>query len=164
MSSADDDATPPALVAGMDSSTIPAPPASTTTTALDELRERVHSIAGAIKHLKSSTPTDKDAISHSVKALLDAKRAYANANGGIDVDGKPWEEPMSNSERKKLEKEAKRKTALDAVDAAANQTSEGEWARDDGTERVYFFVFALNIDDLLHRDLNKIASRLITMR
>jgi hypothetical protein len=120
MSSAADDAAPPALVAEMNP--------NATAPALDQLRERIHSIAGAIKELKSSTPPDKDAISASVKALLDAKRAYANANGGIDVDGKPWEEPMSNSERKKLEKEAKRKAGLDvAVDvASANQTSEGE--------------------------------------
>ena len=101
MSSADHDAPPPPLViedGGVN---------------LEDLKKVIHSLAESIKSLKSSgssSPTDKDAISASVSALLNAKRTYAAANGGIDVEGKPWEEPMSKSEKKRLEKaEAARK-------------------------------------------------------
>ncbi|KAL3789937.1 hypothetical protein ACHAW5_005482 [Stephanodiscus triporus] len=96
--SSDGSAAPPALVDEVPSS-------------LDELRNRIHSLAESVKSLKSASSPDKDAISAAVSALLDAKRSYSVANDGIDVDGKPWEEPMSKAEKKRMEKEAKKRAA-----------------------------------------------------
>ena len=47
-----------------------------------------------------------------MKELLAAKQVYADANGGIGVDGKPYEPPMTKAEKKvkvKAEKAAKTK-------------------------------------------------------
>lgn len=81
---------------------------------LAELATRISTLGETIKTLKSSSEQpDADAISAAVAALLDAKRLYAATNGGIGVDGKPWEEPLTKSQKKKLEKEKK------AAEAAA---------------------------------------------
>lgn len=93
---------------------------------LAELQSRIAALSESIKLLKSSAEPDKDAIATAVTALVDAKRTYAKNNGGIGVDGKPWEEPMSKSEKKKLEKEKKKKAAEAAAAGDANKTSEGE--------------------------------------
>src|SRR6056300_1215130 len=75
---------------------------------LNELQARISALGESIKLLKSSSENpDKDAISTAVTALLDAKRTYAKNNGGVGVDGKPWEEPMTKSQKKKAEKEKK---------------------------------------------------------
>ena len=74
---------------------------------LDEQKEKVNTLAQKIVDLKKADPIDKDAIGSTVKELLDAKRTYAEQNNGIGVDGQPWEEPMSKSEKKKKEKSAK---------------------------------------------------------
>lgn len=67
---------------------------------LDELRGQVDSLAQKINDLKKANPVDKDAIATSVKELLDTKRTFAQNNNGIGVDGKPWEEPMTKSQKK----------------------------------------------------------------
>ena len=96
---------------------------------LEDLKRVIHSLAESIKSLKSSasgsSPTDRDAISASVSALLNAKRTYAASNGGIDVDGKTWEEPMSKSEKKRLEKESKQQKKMGGTGAAAAPGGEG---------------------------------------
>jgi glutamyl-tRNA synthetase len=82
---------------------------------LTELASRITSLGDSINTLKSSSEPDKDAISAAVAALVDAKRVYAQNNGGIGVDGKKWEEPMSKSEKKKAEKAAKAAAAAAAA-------------------------------------------------
>jgi len=79
---------------------------------LEEQKEKVDSLAQKIVDLKKADPVDKDAIGATVKELLDAKRTYAEHNKGIGVDGKPWEEPMSKSDKKKKEKLAKAAAAV----------------------------------------------------
>ena len=82
---------------------------ATPTVDLDALRTRINNLGETIKSLKSSSEPDKDAIAASVSELLEAKRTFANNNGGIGVDGKKWEEPMSKRDKKKAEKAAKAK-------------------------------------------------------
>ena len=62
---------------------------------LTALAATITTLGESIKQLKSSSEPDKDAISTAVTSLLDAKRTYAKNNGGVGVDGKPWEEPMT---------------------------------------------------------------------
>lgn len=62
---------------------------------LAALATTITTLGESIKQLKSSSEPDKDAISSAVASLLDAKRTYAKNNGGVGVDGKPWEEPMT---------------------------------------------------------------------
>lgn len=81
----------------------------------DELKARIAALGESIKSLKSSGEPDKDAISAAVAALLDAKRTFAKNNGGVGVDGKPWEEPMTKSQKKKAEKAKKAAAAAAAV-------------------------------------------------
>ncbi len=88
---------------------------------LDELRTKVETIADKITELKKANPVDKDAIGASVKELLDAKRAFAQSNNGIGVDGNPWEEPMSKADKKK-----KAKAEKAAAAAAAGGGGEGK--------------------------------------
>lgn len=74
---------------------------------LEELRANVEAIAASIVALKKAEPVDKEAIATAVKALLEAKRKFADNNNGIGVDGKPFEEPMSKSDKKKADKKKK---------------------------------------------------------
>mmetsp|Transcript_34079 Transcript_34079/g.71713 ORF Transcript_34079/g.71713 Transcript_34079/m.71713 type:complete len:893 (+) Transcript_34079:32-2710(+) len=82
---------------------------------LEELKARISTLGESIKLLKSSAEQDKDAIATAVNALLDAKRTYAQNNGGVGVDGKPWEEPMTKSQKKKAEKAKKAAAAAAAA-------------------------------------------------
>lgn len=94
--------------------------ASPTPIDLAELASRISSLGDTIKLLKSSSEQpDAGAIASAVAALLDAKRTYARTNGGIGLDGKPWEEPMTKSQKKKLEKEKK-----SAAEASAGKTND----------------------------------------
>ncbi len=108
---------------------------ATPTVDLTDLSTRITTLGESIKQLKSTAEPDKDAISTAVTALLDAKRTYAKNNGGIGVDGKPWEEPMTKSQKKKAEKEKKRREAEEAAakkaggddgGGEANKVNEGE--------------------------------------
>mmetsp|Transcript_28340 Transcript_28340/g.48205 ORF Transcript_28340/g.48205 Transcript_28340/m.48205 type:complete len:895 (+) Transcript_28340:83-2767(+) len=93
---------------------IPAP------TDLPSLATLITTLGDSIKSLKSSSSPDKDEITKAVAALLDAKRTYSKNNGGIGVDGKKWEEPMSKSEKKKAEKAAKAAAAAKAAGGNAS--------------------------------------------
>ena len=75
---------------------------------LDELKALVESLAEKIKTLKAEGGDNKEAIGAAVKELLEAKKKYADGNNGIGVDGKPYEAPMSKSEKKKLAKQQKK--------------------------------------------------------
>lgn len=98
---------------------------------LPALKTRIENLAESIKSLKSSAEPDKDAIAAAVKELLDAKRTYAANNNGIGVDGKPFEEPMSKSEKKKKAKAEKVAGGGGGKDggAGANQESEANAAK-----------------------------------
>lgn len=97
---------------------------------LSELATRISNLGESIKILKSSSSEqpDPDAITAAVTALLDAKRLYAQNNGGVGVDGKPWEEPLTKSQKKKLEKEKKAMAAGDEQSGGkVEKANEGEW-------------------------------------
>ena len=90
---------------------------------LDALRTRITALGETIKSLKSSSEPDKDAIASAVADLLEAKRTFANNNGGIGVDGKKFEEPMSKKDKKKAEKAAKQAQGEGNVVSEANGES-----------------------------------------
>lgn len=106
---------------------------------LNELNTRITALGESIKQLKSSSEPDKDAIATAVNALLDAKRTYAKNNGGVGVDGKPWEEPMTKSQKKKAEKE--KKAAEAAAKAGGGGGGGGGNTANEG--ETYFFNFIL---------------------
>ena len=85
----------------------PIVPASIDMSNLEELKAKVDGLAQKITDLKKADVVDKNAIAAAVKDLLDAKRSYAQNNSGVGVDGKPWEEPLSKSEKKKRDKAKK---------------------------------------------------------
>jgi hypothetical protein len=99
---------------------------ATPTVDLDALRTRITDLGETIKILKSSSEPDKDAIASAVAELLDAKRSFANNNGGIGVDGNKWEEPMSKKDKKKAEKAA---NAAKAAGDGGNVVSEANGKR-----------------------------------
>ena len=106
---------------------------------LNVLQARISALGESIKQLKSSSEPDKDAISTAVTALLDAKRTYAKNNGGVGVDGKPWEEPMTKSQKKKAEKEKKAKEAAEAKAAAAGGGGDGGGEKQNEGEICYIY-------------------------
>ena len=65
---------------------------------LDALKAKVSELAEKVKTLKASDGDNKDLIGATVQELLAAKQAYADANGGIGVDGKPF---GKNDDKKK---------------------------------------------------------------
>merc|ERR1719287_272875 len=78
---------------------------------LDELRARIASLGDSI-------------------TLLKAKRTFATNNGGVGVDGKPWEEPMTKSQKKKLEKEKKAAAAAATAGGGGGGGSGGKPANE----------------------------------
>jgi len=74
---------------------------------LETLKKAVDTVAEKIVNLKKTQPVDKEAIGSAVKELLEAKKAYADKNGGIGVDGKKFELPLSKAEKKAKEKAEK---------------------------------------------------------
>ena len=93
---------------------------------IEELTKRITALGESIKQLKSSSEPDKDAIATAVNALLDSKRTYAKNNGGVGVDGKPWEEPMTKAQKKAADKAKKAAAAAGGGGAGANQESSGK--------------------------------------
>lgn len=85
-------------------------------TDLTSLQTEIDSIGTQIRDLKASGGGSGDAIGALVTHLNTLKKQYAEQNGGIGVDGKPYQAPLSKAEKKKLEKEQK---AAAAVAAAA---------------------------------------------
>lgn len=78
---------------------------------LEELKTSISTLSEKIVSLKKDGGVDiKDTIATTVTELLEAKKLYADSNGGIGVDGKPYEAPMTKAEKKakiKAEKAAK---------------------------------------------------------
>ena len=92
---------------------------------LEDLKGKVTSLADEISSLKEKTPVDKDGIAKLIPPLLAAKQAYADANGGMGMDGKPYEAPLSKAEKKKRAKDEKAKalaTAAAADDMAVRES------------------------------------------
>ena len=88
---------------------------------LSALKAKVEALSDQIRDLKASgSDAAKDQIPPLVKEMLAAKKAYADGNGGIGVDGKPYEEPLSKSEKKKREKAAKAAAAAAAAGGGAD--------------------------------------------
>jgi len=96
------------------------PATSTTASPVEEdlaaLKHEIAALGDKIKDLKSSSPADqnKDDIAAAIDDMLSKKKLYAERNGGIGVDGKPYEAPLS-----KAEKKAKAKAEKAAAAAAA---------------------------------------------
>jgi len=82
---------------------------------LDKLKTTVTTLSEKIVTLKKAEPVDGDAVTATVKELLDAKKLFADANGGIGVDGNPYVPPMTKAEKK----------AKQRADKAAKATKEG---------------------------------------
>ena len=85
---------------------------------LQQLKEDIEALGEKVKELKSSG-ADKESIGSAVAQLLEKKKAYADGNNGIGVDGKPYEEPLTNAQKK-----AKAKAEKAAAAAAAAKTDE----------------------------------------
>ena len=77
---------------------------------MDALKEEITALGDKIRELKAAS-ADKAAIGSAVEALNEAKKKYADQNGGIGVDGKPYEAPISKAEKKA---KAKAEKASDA--------------------------------------------------
>jgi hypothetical protein len=74
---------------------------------LEQLKQQVETLATKVSNLKGADAAgadNKDAIGAAVQELLAAKKKYAENNNGIGVDGKPYVEIMTKSEKKKKEK------------------------------------------------------------
>ena len=70
---------------------------------LDTLKAEIDTVGNQIRELKSSGGD----VGSLVARLNELKKEYADNNGGIGVDGKPYQAPLSKAEKKKLEKEKK---------------------------------------------------------
>ena len=117
--------------------------ASPTKVDLPALQSTITTLGESIKELKSSAEPDKDAIATAVAALLDAKRTYASNNGGIGVDGKKWEEPMTKSQKKKLEKEKKAKEAAEKAAAAGGEGGGAGGKQNEGKSELIIYVYCI---------------------
>lgn len=67
---------------------------------LDALKQKTAALGDKIRELKAAADPDKAAIGAAVAELNEAKKQYAEQNGGIGVDGKPYEPPMTKAEKK----------------------------------------------------------------
>jgi hypothetical protein len=67
---------------------------------LPVLQAEITALGEKIKSLKEASPPDKAAIAVAVNDLLVAKRVYAENNNGIGSDGKPFEQPLTNAQKK----------------------------------------------------------------
>lgn len=78
--------------------------------ALEALKSQIEEIGNQIRDIKDGGNNNGDAsqiIPSLVANLNTLKQEYANQNGGLGVDGKPYQPPLSKAEKKKLEKEKK---------------------------------------------------------
>ena len=115
--------------------------ASTTTTTTTkitanrvELRANVAAIVDKIIKLQKASPVDKDAIRASVKELIDAKRTFAQHNGGIGVYGEKWEEPLTKKQ-KQQQQQAKEKAKMAMEAAAAEQQAKEKATMENAAEK-----------------------------
>ena len=92
-------------------------------TDLVTLQSDIESIGAQIRELKGSGSGDVGALVTQLNAL---KKQYADQNGGMGVDGKPYPPPsLSKADKKKLEKEQK---AAAAAAAGAPGAVSGMWS------------------------------------
>ena len=70
---------------------------------LETLKAEIDNVGNQIRVLKGSCGD----VAALVARLNELKKEYADNNGGIGVDGKPYQAPLSKAEKKKLEKEKK---------------------------------------------------------
>eukprot|EP00555_Chaetoceros_dichaeta_P012894 CAMPEP_0198261850 /NCGR_PEP_ID=MMETSP1447-20131203/10489_1 /TAXON_ID=420782 /ORGANISM="Chaetoceros dichaeta, Strain CCMP1751" /LENGTH=644 /DNA_ID=CAMNT_0043949897 /DNA_START=39 /DNA_END=1973 /DNA_ORIENTATION=+ len=101
---------------------------------LEELKTKISTLSEKIVLLKKDGGGDnKDTIATTVTELLEAKKLYADSNGGIGVDGKPYEAPMTKAEKKakiKAEKAAKANLGKEAGEGGGEgQASEKNKAK-----------------------------------
>jgi glutamyl-tRNA synthetase len=87
----------------------PPPPAAAAAANLDSLKSQHDELAAKVRELKESSSSsnaaaDSSAIQTAVQELLQAKKAYAEANNGIGVDGKPYNNEGSEKKDKKKKK------------------------------------------------------------
>ena len=86
---------------------------------LPALKASIDALAEQVRVAKASgSDDDKARLPGLVKEMLEGKKKYAEANGGIGIDGKPYEEPMSKSQKKKKEKAEKAAKAAAEAKAA----------------------------------------------
>jgi len=85
---------------------------------LPALATKIQSIGDKIKEIKTSG--DGGDVAPLVTELLAAKQEYADNKGGLGVDGKPYEPPLSKAEKKKRAKAEK----------AAKAAAEGSGGKD----------------------------------
>jgi hypothetical protein len=83
---------------------------------LESIETEIDNVGNQIRELKSSGGGDVGAL---VAKLNTLKKDYADQNGGIGVDGKPYQAPLSKAEKKKLEKEKKAAAAAAAAGGSA---------------------------------------------
>ena len=83
---------------------------------LESIKTEIDNVGNQIRELKSSGGGDVGAL---VAKLTTLKKDYADQNGGIGVDGKPYQAPLSKAEKKKLEKEKKAAAAATAAEGSA---------------------------------------------
>jgi hypothetical protein len=89
---------------------------------LETLAAEIGTLADKIKTLKSEG-ADATSIKACVDALLAAKQLYAENNGGIGVDGIPYEPPLTKAQKKakaKAEKDGAGKLPPVASAAVSN--------------------------------------------
>ena len=72
---------------------------------LESIKAEIDSVGTQIRDLKSGNGSGD--VGALVAKLNTLKKDYADQNGGIGVDGKPYQAPLSKAEKKKLEKEKK---------------------------------------------------------
>ena len=90
---------------------------------LEELATEIAAMAEKVKTLKADG-ADGDVVKAAVDALLAVKQTYANNNGGLGVDGQPYEPPLTKAQKKakaKAEKEAATQSASGAAQAAVSE-------------------------------------------
>lgn len=92
---------------------------------LEQLKQEIEALGEKIKELKSSG-AEKDSIGSAVSQLLEKKKAYADANNGIGVDGKPYEPPLTSAQ-KKAKAKAEKVAAVEVEKSGDASTKVSLW-------------------------------------
>ena len=80
----------------------------TGTPTLEDISTQITNLAEQIRTIKQSSTPDKEALKSHITQLQTLKKDYASLNNGIGIDGLPFVEPLSKSEKNKKEKKDKR--------------------------------------------------------
>ena len=94
---------------------------------LEDLRAAVTAAADSVTSLKASGGDPAD-IKAAVVSLLGAKKAFADANGGIGVDGKPFSDGKKDKKKKKEGAAPPPKLEANAENAAKKAAKKAEKA------------------------------------